>query len=281
MGKGLRVNWHDRVAWVLIGLALVILLLPRGAKVKISQPLATGLLYPLRVIAHWRFTITEMSAENRRLAQLSAQLTIENGYLRSVLESQRYKAPSLAPSALVRAQVIARDITTLKRYMVVSWSSPLTEPDSAPNPSAASPAPGAVVLTPDGVLGRVIAVEGNQALIQTILEPSFRMTVLNSRSRELAVAHPEGKGLLFLNYAKKEADFLPGDTILTAGLGGVFPKNLPVGLVVELPDEPSGLFKAVYARPFVDVTRVEQVFLFQPAGEFLLPTTKFKIPEGE
>lgn len=248
---------------------LVVALLPVSIKLPIIQPLSTVILFPSRVIVKAKLTLTEKNAENRRLLKLANELALENAQLRTLL--QKF-APSFSleqdTSSFVRAEVIARDFTTLQRFLVVSW-----EGDAVVNP-------GAVALTPLGIVGKVIAVRDHQALIQSVLEPSFRIAVTNSRSRELALIHPAPNGLLLLDYAKKEADFLVGDTILTSGLGGVFPKNLKVGVVTEIRDEPGTLFKLVFAQPFVDITRVEQLFLLPPLPPFQVSPQKLPTPEG-
>jgi cell shape-determining protein MreC len=64
-----------------------------------------------------------------------------------------------------------------------------------------------------------------------------------------------------LDYAPKDSDFRPGDTVVTAGIGTVFPKGLRLGEVADLPDRPGALFKSVSIRPFADIGRVEQVFV--------------------
>ncbi|MEO0070621.1 MAG: rod shape-determining protein MreC [candidate division WOR-3 bacterium] len=269
MASKLGNNWRERLSWAVILLMLVVALLPVRTKLPIIQPLSTVILFPSQVIVKVRLTLSEKNAENRRLLKLANELALENARLRTLL--QKFASPlSLEQdtTSFVRAEVIARDFTTLQRFLVVSW-----EGDEVVTT-------GAVALTPHGIVGRVIAVREHQALIQSVLEPSFRIAVTNSRSRELAIVHPAPNGLLLLDYAKKEADFLVGDTILTSGLGRVFPKNLKVGVVTEIRDEPGTLFKRVFAQPFVDVTRVEQLFLLPPLDPFPVIPQKLPIPEG-
>jgi len=97
--------------------------------------------------------------------------------------------------------------------------------------------------------------------VQTLLEPESRISVINLRSRVPALARPDRSGHLILDYAPKDSDFRPGDTVVTAGLGLVFPKGLRVGEVASVPDRPEALFKPVTIRPFTDVSRVERVFV--------------------
>jgi len=64
-----------------------------------------------------------------------------------------------------------------------------------------------------------------------------------------------------LDYAADTADFAVGDTLVTSGLGRVFPRGLRVGVVTALPGPTAGMFRLVEVRPFVDVTRLDGVFV--------------------
>jgi len=55
----------------------------------------------------------------------------------------------------------------------------------------------------------------------------------------------------------------PGDTVVTSGLGGVFPPGLVVGRVTVAAERPAELFRHVELKPFVDFSRLEQVFLLR------------------
>ncbi len=243
-------NWQDRFIWSILAGALVCALLPRQVKLKITQLPATGLLLPIRGIAAVRSTIITTNREKIRLSQIAAELALENARLNFLVRTQEV---AVSPSflSLIRAPIIARDITTLRRYLIISRGTR----DGVHN--------GAVALVPDGVVGRVIATTFNQALVQTLFEPDFRMVVTSIRSRDLALARPGPDGMLLLDYTAKNADFQPGDSIITSGLGGVFPKGLKVGYVVRTDDQSDALFRPIFVQPFADIGRLEQVFILR------------------
>ncbi|MEO0081508.1 MAG: rod shape-determining protein MreC, partial [candidate division WOR-3 bacterium] len=121
--------------------------------------------------------------------------------------------------------------------------------------------PAAPVLAPEGVVGKVVAAGEHQALIQTILEPESRVSVISARSRVPALCRGAGTRLT-LDYAVKGSAFLPGDTIVTAGTGQVFPHGLVVGVVEKAEDRPTELFKSVTVLPLADIAKLEQAFVF-------------------
>jgi rod shape-determining protein MreC len=172
---------------------------------------------------------------------------VENARLQSA--SQTTGPEPRVSLALTRAPVIGRDLATFEHWLVISRG------------TLHGVRPGAPVVTPDGVCGMVIACGAHQSLVQTLLAPESRVAVLNLRTRVPALARPDRAGRLVLDYAPKESDFKMGDTVVTAGLGTVFPKGLGVGEVVAVPDRPDDLFKPVTIRPFADISRIEQVFV--------------------
>jgi rod shape-determining protein MreC len=244
---------HDRAAWLVILLGLVLLLVPHRQRIVATQPLQAALLSPLRLGTAVSRSLRDTRNENERLSLLAVQLSVENARIESA--SRAAGAEPLIGLALIRAPVISRDLTTFEHWLIISRG------------SLHGVRPGAPVITPDGVCGKVIASGPHQSLIQTLLAPESRIAVLDLRSRVPALARPDRSGQLVLDYAPKEADFRLGDTIVTAGLGTVFPKGLMLGEVVAVPDRPEALFKPVTIRPFADVSRVEQVFVISlPEG---------------
>jgi rod shape-determining protein MreC len=245
--KPIVTAWQDRVAWLAILAGIVLLLLPHRLRLAVTQPFQAVLLAPLRLGAAVNQSLRDMSAENERLSLTAARLAVENARLESA--SQTAGPEPRVNLTLTRAQVISRDLTTFERWLVISRG------------TRHGVRPGAPVITPDGVCGKVIASGPHQSLVQTLLAPESRIAVLNLRSRIPALARPDRTGRLVLDYAPKESDFKIGDTVVTAGLGTVFPKGLRLGEVVAVPDRPEALFKPVTVRPFADVSRLEQVFV--------------------
>ncbi|MGQ9677720.1 MAG: rod shape-determining protein MreC [bacterium] len=253
--------------------SLVLYLLPHNTKIKLTSPLATVILSPLRGIATLRSTIATTSNANDRLAHLAAELALENARLKNHLYSSESSIAIPSNSIrLIRARVIARDITTLRRFFTVNRG------------SKDAVRVGTSVIAPEGIVGRVVAVSEHQALIGTIFEPDFRVAIINSRSREMGLARPIQEKI-FIDYANKNADFKAGDTIVTSGLGGVFPQGLNIGVITEIFDQPDALFKSIVVKPFVNITRIEHVFLLitpdSLRDEWLdnLQPPEIKIPE--
>jgi rod shape-determining protein MreC len=116
-----------------------------------------------------------------------------------------------------------------------------------------------------GVAGRVVEAGINLSFVATIHNPRVRIAALDVRSRVAGIIGArEGSSLLTMDYVPPDADIAQGDTILTSGTGGVFPKGLGIGLVVRTDSAPRGMFRPVVVRPFVRVSALENVYLVEP-----------------
>ena len=117
-----------------------------------------------------------------------------------------------------------------------------------------------VVVHPSGLVGRVILTTKDLSKIQLIVDKGSAAGVLVERSRRQGVASGADNGLLRIGYVPNLSDVSVGDSILTAGIDGVYPKGIPVGRVVTA-EEGSDLFKQVVAQPSVDFGGLEEVII--------------------
>ena len=108
--------------------------------------------------------------------------------------------------------------------------------------------PGQAVVDGNGVVGQVLRVTTHNADVVMITDPSHAIPVQINRNglRTIAVGTGETDHLK-LPYLAGSADVLPGDLLVTSGLGGVFPAGYPVARIVSQPsgDQASGKLVAI------------------------------------
>lgn len=123
-----------------------------------------------------------------------------------------------------------------------------------------------VVVDAEGVVGRVRAVQAGTALVMLVTDPESRIAGLIERSREAGLVVGQGRGRCDFIYLDLHADLQEGDRVMTAGLGGAFPKGLPIGKVVRvLRDEQAGVASA-QLEPAAHLGRAEEVFCLLSGG---------------
>ena len=134
------------------------------------------------------------------------------------------------------------------------------------------------VINAAGVLGRVAQPAGNTATVQLIIDRSAAAAVRVDRTRTEGIALGNGDGTLRLEYLSATAEIAEGDTVVTAGIDGVYPPGLGVGRV-ERVERVGPAYRQVVIRPFADFSRLETVLvLVAPAPVWAPPLSA---PEGK
>lgn len=124
------------------------------------------------------------------------------------------------------------------------------------------------VISPLGVVGRVIEVTSHSSKVLVNLDVRSDIDVLVQRSRVKGVVEGTGNETLILKYIRQADDVQVGDLILTSGFSGTFPKGLVVGEVVKIEKSRENFFKYVEVRPKMDIQRLEEVLLVKDSGFF-------------
>jgi rod shape-determining protein MreC len=119
---------------------------------------------------------------------------------------------------------------------------------------------GLPVVSAQGVVGRIIKIAPNSARILLITDASSAVAALIQRTRTRGVVRGRGDNLS-IEYTLRDADIKLGDLLITSGMGGVFPKGLPLGRVETVEKGQFGLFQQVKAMPTVDFTHLEEVMV--------------------
>jgi rod shape-determining protein MreC len=118
----------------------------------------------------------------------------------------------------------------------------------------------ASVIRPEGVVGRVIGVGSNSAIVQLITDPQSAIGALLQDSRIQAVFKGTGGRDLEIDYIDDDGTIKVGDELVTSGLDQIHPKGLPLATVTSV--DPRGeLFKIVHARPKADMLKLEEVLV--------------------
>jgi rod shape-determining protein MreC len=125
---------------------------------------------------------------------------------------------------------------------------------------------GQAVVSGNGVVGQVIAVNAKTAQVMLITDPSSGVDALVQRSRTRAVLDGTGGNRCRLMFSSTNDDLKNGDRIVTSGLDGVFPKGLSLGVAIHVGSDDGSekgmLFRGnVWIQPSVDFNRLETVMV--------------------
>lgn len=112
-----------------------------------------------------------------------------------------------------------------------------------------------------GVVGRVVSVSSNYAKVLLIIDQNSAVDCLVQRSRDRGMLKGLMSEICKLDYVAKSNDITVGDIVVTSGLGGVFPKGLPVGRILDVKEISGELFKDIKIRTAVDFSKLEEVLV--------------------
>jgi rod shape-determining protein MreC len=119
--------------------------------------------------------------------------------------------------------------------------------------------PGMAVITPDGVVGKVQAAFPGASLVLLLSDADSAVGVVLRDSREHGVMKGTGGREGRVDYIGNEVEVPIGTELYTSGDDRIFPKGLPVGKVTRV--KPGPEFQQIYARPFSELNRLEEVLI--------------------
>jgi rod shape-determining protein MreC len=118
-----------------------------------------------------------------------------------------------------------------------------------------------------GVVGKVVQVMHQISLVQLLRDPSNRIGVLFSRTRTIGILETEN-GNDFFVLCRSHEPIVKGDTVVTSGLGGIYPRGLQVGFVKKIDPIKDPLFKKVFIDCSVDFDHIEELFIMRVSPQW-------------
>jgi len=132
------------------------------------------------------------------------------------------------------------------------------------------------VITDGGVVGWISSVNASYSRVTSILSADTKLSGLDKVNRDSGVISSSIKladsGLVKLGYLASGTTVKIGDIIVTSGLGGIYPRDLPIGTVTKVANEPYDVSLYAEVKPFVDVKTVRDVMVitsFEGQGQVL------------
>ena len=231
--------------------------------------LGNGIKDNTRVL--WNFR--EVQLENEALRKQADQLIGDNLKLKeqvlagmrfNLLDQGQFRSPTLEKYEKVGASVINRNPTTWYRTFTLNRGS--RDGVSANDP----------VIGDLGLIGKIVSVTPTTSEVLLILDSEGQVSatvrgstgtgtfgiVQGTYKRGSRLTSEGNLEMLF----RREDNVNAGDLVLTVGLGGVYPKDVPIGKVKEIQLDPTGLLKTAYIQPLVDFDALEEAYIVKMAG---------------
>ena len=120
---------------------------------------------------------------------------------------------------------------------------------------------GMPVITYAGLLGCISETARFTSKVLLISDPGFAVSAVIQRSRQEGLITGTLGANLIMRYLPDEPDIKVSDTIITSGLNEVYPKSLPIGTVIDVGNELSGLSRYAIVKPAVNLSNIEEVLV--------------------
>ncbi|HIZ46368.1 MAG TPA: rod shape-determining protein MreC [Candidatus Olsenella pullistercoris] len=198
-------------------------------------------------------TLSELRDENERLRTENAQLT-ESAQsatrLQELLDLQ--DTYSLQSSA---ARIISGSTD--------SWSSTVTLDKGTSSGLTA----GMPVMSAAGVIGQIVSCGPTSSTVRLLSDESSSISCMVQSSRAQGMLTGSASGEVRLTLVSSSQEVAVGDVVVTSGLGGVFPKGLPVGEVTSVESNPGDVYLDIVVELYAHPETSEEVLVITSLTE--------------
>jgi rod shape-determining protein MreC len=234
----------------------------QGLVLEVTAPLQKLIAAPVaaaRSLWNGYMDLLDVRDANQRLELRVAELEEENLQYREALVASGHLQRIAAMRdkfevPMLPTEVVGLDVSPWFRSILVDRG------------SSHGVHPGNPVVTYEGVVGLVTAASAHASKTMLLLDRQSAIDGIVQRSRDRGIVRGRGSGELEFEFVVRGGDVRPGDVVITSGLGGVYPKGLRIGEVVEVSDPRGKLIQVATLSPAVDFGRLEQVFVMLHRG---------------
>ncbi len=233
----------------------------RGAALDATAPVSSGGRSVTGFFGSIGSTISDYFRAGSQNAELRAELEETR---RALVEAQAAEAENRRLTAMLGLAQEVTDEITVARIVGSSFQSPRRLATLSAG-SGSGVMAGMPVRSPDGLIGRVIESGRWASRVLLITDASSNVPVRLVRDGTPAIAAGRGDGTIELRTLEVgENPFRPRDVLVTSGIGGIFPPNVPVARVIRIEGD------TAIARPLADPARIDFAVVqraYQPALE--------------
>jgi len=233
----------------------------RKMALEMVSPLETAINLPLQGLAEvWNgyIFLVGREADNKRLRERNSQLLGElvkyrEGYNEALRLQKIVKLRDSLPYSTLAARVVGRNPSSIFKMILINRG----ESDGL--------RVGLPVMAVPGLVGRILETSWHVSRVLLIIDENSNIDVLLQESRAQGMLQGASASGCNLKYVSKTIDVKAGEVIVSSGLGGIFPKGLPLGVVRSASKKEADLFQRITVAPFVDPAGIEEVLVLLPA----------------
>jgi len=120
---------------------------------------------------------------------------------------------------------------------------------------------GMPVLAAGGIVGRLVKVAPHSSRVLLLTDHASAIAAVVQRSRARGVVRGMGGGRCSMEFTVKDEDVKVGDSVVSSGIGVVFPKGVAIGEVTMVKKGEYGVFQTIEVRPTVNIGKLEEMLV--------------------
>lgn len=222
----------------------------------------SSVYYPAQLVVSSVERIQSVAHENDRLKRENARLKMERDNLREgIEETKRLRElvhfDNVWDYSIVTARVVGRNpgrfLTTFILNRGTDHGIDLNMP----------------VFTTNGLVGRIAAVSRSHSKVQLLTDPMLHVSVMIQRSRVVGFLNGGDANYLEASVPSYQGVQV-GDTVVTSGFGGLYPKGIGIGVVRDLAKGDLEVVTNLKLEPFQKPTHLEEVFVMQKQPDWIV-----------
>ena len=211
------------------------------------------------------FMLRDARTENERIKSELGRLKLENQFLKTELATaDRAKALSAfvshTPSKMLAARIIGTSTGASGSAVFVDRG------------SISGVEKGMAVVTPDGIVGKVLASYPTASQVLLVTDPSFAAGVISQKNHVRGVLKGLGHGNCRVDYVQTEEKVDSGEWFYTSGDDRIFPKGMPAGQVTST--HPANPYKEITVDPSGLASGLEEVLIILESVHQEVPDIK-------
>ncbi len=118
------------------------------------------------------------------------------------------------------------------------------------------------VLGIKGLIGKVVFSYDSYSEVMTLIDENFQVDILDELYSIRGIYQGSGEGLGYLKYIARTLPLEEGLKIYTAGVGGIFPKGIPVGIIHKIEKKEENLVQKISIQPFETIPFSQYVLIY-------------------
>lgn len=228
----------------------------------IVMPVQNGLTYLKNKIqgnTSFFSDINKIKEENEKLKQANSELEVKLRELESLkAENATFQeyfnlAEKYSEYNTIPAYIINKDVSNYSSTIIINVG---TDDGVDVNMT---------VISDKGLVGHIISVTKKTAKVQVIVDAASTVSATISSSNESIVCKGtiDNNKVLRATYIPTGAELIQGDSIVTSGMGGIYPKGIHIGTIKEIVTTRNSMDRYAIIEPAVDFSKTYTVLVIK------------------